>query len=112
MEQALFTLIYHLEILNMLRLQAHLYLRIDFSYTTSNVPAGQVCTIAGLRIFEVPVGSEIESDATNLTADQLAAKYPYIKGGSANSTISAGRLRRYWEEFVCLILTESKLYWV
>ena len=33
-----------------------------------------------VRIFELPAGSQIESDFTNLTADQLATRYPYIDG--------------------------------
>lgn len=45
------------------------------------------------RLFELPTGSEIETDFNTMTADQLAIKYPYIKGDSAKSTISAMRLR-------------------
>jgi hypothetical protein len=46
-----------------------------------------------IRIFELPTGSQIETDFNTLTADQLAQKYPYISGGTAKSTISAGRLK-------------------
>jgi hypothetical protein len=33
-----------------------------------------------IRVFELPAGSEIESDFEAMTADQLATKYPYISG--------------------------------
>lgn len=33
-----------------------------------------------VRMFELPTGSQIETDFTNLTADQLSVKYPYISG--------------------------------
>lgn len=36
--------------------------------------------IKDIRIFELPTGSQIETDFTNLTADQLAVRYPYIDG--------------------------------
>lgn len=38
---------------------------------------GQKAKIKDIRIFELPVGSQIEADFTNLTADQLAAKYTF-----------------------------------
>lgn len=44
-------------------------------------PSGNKIKLApNIRIFELPTGSTIESDFTNLTADQLAIKYPYVKG--------------------------------
>jgi hypothetical protein len=33
--------------------------------------------IKDIRIYELPTGSQIEADFTNLTADQLAIKYPF-----------------------------------
>ena len=32
------------------------------------------------RIFELPVGSQIEQDFESMSVDELAVKYPYIKG--------------------------------
>lgn len=54
----------------------------------TNVGSGGsgICKIRDIRIFELQSGSEIESDFTNLTADQLAAKYPWQKGGVVLST--------------------------
>jgi hypothetical protein len=46
-----------------------------------------------IRIFELPTGSEIESDFNTMTADQLAIKYPYVQGGSLQSAQSRFRLR-------------------
>ncbi|AOY76923.1 BppU family phage baseplate upper protein [Clostridium formicaceticum] len=51
-------------------------------------------TIQDIRLFELPSGSEIESDFTNLTADQLAVKYPYIKGDGTKSTLCGGQRMR------------------
>lgn len=59
---------------------------------TSSETAGNKLKIKEIRIFELPVGSQIESDATNLTADQLNAKYPYIAGGSVKS-VQAQRIK-------------------
>ena len=59
--------------------------------------AGKSITIRDVRVFELPAGSEIESDFTNLTADQLAQKYPYIKGDSVKSTNSV-RIRSVNED--------------
>jgi hypothetical protein len=42
--------------------------------------------IADIRIFELPSGSQIESDFTNLTADQLAVKYPFFSGTASVQT--------------------------
>lgn len=41
------------------------------------VPNGNVVKIKDVRLYELPTGSQIESDFTNLTADQLALLYPY-----------------------------------
>lgn len=49
---------------------------------------GKKIKIKDIRIFELPSGSEIESDFNTLTADQLAQKYPYINGDSVKSTNS------------------------
>jgi hypothetical protein len=46
-----------------------------------------------IRIYELPTGSEIESDFNTMTADQLAIKYPYVQGGSLQSAQSRFRLR-------------------
>ena len=52
----------------------------------AGIPSGSGKIVFGdIRVFELPSGSEIESDFTNLTADQLAIKYPYIKGDSVKS---------------------------
>ena len=40
-------------------------------------PNGSVITIKDIRIFELPTGSKIEADFTNLTADELTAKYTF-----------------------------------
>lgn len=39
--------------------------------------AGDSIKLKDIRIFELPAGSQIEADFTNLTADQLAAKYTF-----------------------------------
>ena len=55
-------------------------------------------------MFELPAGSQIESDFTNLTADQLAARYPYIDGTKSVTAprVSVGKnklsiARELWE---------------
>lgn len=48
--------------------------------TGINNTTGTTIKIKDIRIFELPAGSQIETDFTNLTADQLAARYPYIDG--------------------------------
>ena len=50
--------------------------------------SGEQIKIKDIRIFELPAGSEIEADFETLTADELAQKYPYIKGDSVKSTNS------------------------
>lgn len=59
--------------------------------------AGNKIKIKDIRVFELPAGSEIESDFTNLTANQLAQKYPYINGDSVKSTNSV-RIRSVNED--------------
>ncbi len=49
-------------------------------YFYVNADSGNKIKIKDIRLFELPAGSQIESDATNMTADQLALKYPYIQG--------------------------------
>jgi hypothetical protein len=49
--------------------------------------------IRDIRMFELPAGSEIESDFNTMTAGQLAQKYPYIKGDSTKSTVGAMRIK-------------------
>jgi hypothetical protein len=46
------------------------------SATPTNIN-GMVSKIKDIRIFQLPAGSQIESDFNNLTADQLAVKYPF-----------------------------------
>lgn len=65
--------------------------RIQFGLDIAE-PVGNKIKLSNIRVFELPTGSEIESDFTNLTADQLAIKYPYIKGDSTKSTVSALRM--------------------
>jgi hypothetical protein len=43
----------------------------------STEASGNKVKIKDLRLFELPTGSQIEIDFTNLTADQLNALYPY-----------------------------------
>lgn len=43
----------------------------------SNETAGNTIKLKDFRIFELPAGSQIEADFTNLTADQLASKYTF-----------------------------------
>lgn len=40
-------------------------------------PAGNYIKLKDIRIFELPTGSQIETDFNTLTADQLAAKYTF-----------------------------------
>lgn len=40
------------------------------------VPTGKIVKISDIRLYELPTGSQIESDFTNLTADQLYLVYP------------------------------------
>lgn len=70
-------------------------------FTTANpITAASLCFVTGsvnvdgkyidlkeLRLFELPTGSEIEADFTNLTADQLNIKYPLFFG-----SIGAGKM--------------------
>ena len=43
---------------------------------SASVTSGKV-NFKDVRIFELPTGSQIESDFTNLTADQLNTLYPF-----------------------------------
>jgi hypothetical protein len=70
--------------------------------TLNTEPAGNKIKIRDIRMFELPAGSEIDSDFTNLTADELAQKYPYIKGDNAKSTVSASRLRSVGKNLLSL----------
>lgn len=45
-------------------------------YPNNTEPANNKIKIRDIRVFELPTGSQIESDFANLTADQLAVKYP------------------------------------
>jgi len=47
-------------------------------FNKNNVGTGSI-KIVNFRVFELPTGSQIEADFTNLTADQLAVKYPMPK---------------------------------
>ena len=70
----------------------------DIRIYTSLGTVGDIQIIKYLRAFELPVGSEIETDFNTLTADQLAQKYSYISGDSTKSTIGACRLRSVSED--------------
>ncbi len=67
--------------------------RLYIQTNNSSVDNGKKAKIVDIRIFELPLGSEIENDFNNLSADQLAQKYPYIKGDGTKSTIGAMRLK-------------------
>lgn len=41
---------------------------------------GTYIDLTDFRIYELPLGSQIESDFINLTADQLALMYPFTNG--------------------------------
>ena len=43
----------------------------------SNYTGSGTLKIKDIRLYELPTGSQIEADFTNLTADQLAIKYPF-----------------------------------
>lgn len=64
-----------------------------FRLTRSGASAGTTVTINKIWAYELPAGSQIEVDANNLTADELALKYPYIQGGEYRSVPCAGRFR-------------------
>ena len=50
----------------------------NFSFMPwSALEEGELIKIKDIRVFELPVGSQIESDFENLTADQLNEKYPF-----------------------------------
>ena len=51
--------------------------RIYLSYSTNTHP-GETVTVSQIRVFELPVGSDLETDYATLTADQLNTKYPFI----------------------------------
>jgi hypothetical protein len=44
-------------------------------YSINTEPSGNKIKLKDIRVFELPVGSQIESDFNTLTVDQLAAKY-------------------------------------
>jgi len=46
----------------------------------SNETTPRTIKLKDIRVYELPSGSQIEADATNLTADELNAKYPFIQG--------------------------------
>jgi|GEM_PF-2517712 len=48
--------------------------------TGSSSTDGTYIDFKDIRLYELPTGSEIESDFTNMTADQLALKYPMSVG--------------------------------
>jgi hypothetical protein len=54
----------------------------------ANGDVGKKVKLKDIRLFELPAGSEIETDFTMMTVDALAQKYPYIKGDSTKSTNS------------------------
>ena len=58
--------------------------RWTFQISSSETSSNSI-KIKDIRVFELPSGSEIESDFTDLTADELTLKYPYIKGGEVRN---------------------------
>lgn len=46
-------------------------------YVGTTEPSGNAIKLKDIRIFELPAGSQIETDFNTLTADQLAAKYTF-----------------------------------
>lgn len=48
---------------------------------------GNKIKLKDIRLFELPTGSQIETDFNTLTADQLAEKYPYINGNEIKSVV-------------------------
>ncbi|GEM_PF-1846656 len=75
-----------------------------FKFFTAPDTLGNKIKVNLARIYELPPGSEIETDANTMTADQLAQKYPYIQGDGTKSTISAIRNKsvgkNLWDEKV------------
>lgn len=59
---------------------------------SSAVTSGEIISNS-YRLYELPVGSQIETDAQTLTADELAIKYPYIQGGEYRGVKAAVRYR-------------------
>ena len=49
-------------------------------YTGSTEATGAKIKLKDIRVYELPTGSEIESDFTNMSADALAVKYPFASG--------------------------------
>lgn len=52
--------------------------------------------IRDIRVFELPAGSQIETDFNTLTANELSLKYPYIngiQGVGSYKTVSVGKNR-------------------
>jgi hypothetical protein len=53
--------------------------RVRFEVNAST-PSGQHIELKDIRVYELPTGSQIETDFNTLTADQLAIKYPFASG--------------------------------
>ncbi len=64
-----------------------------FRLERSASAVGTRIVIDKIWCYELPPGSQIETDAETLTADQLAIKYPYIQGGEYRSVPCAGRFK-------------------
>src|SRR5690606_9978384 len=64
------------------------------SFTTNRIDLKLIgqgyALIKDIRIFELPAGSEIENDFETMTADELAIKYPFVRG--TKSTIGSARI--------------------
>jgi len=60
-----------------------------FSIKRGNNEVGSAL-LKDIRVFELPTGSQIESDFTNLTADELNIKYPMVGANGAAIGQSAG----------------------
>ena len=63
--------------------------------------AGNKIKIKDIRIITLVAGSQLETDATNLTADQLAANIPYMAttGTATLSTVLRDRLYRLYSKW-------------
>lgn len=81
-----------------------------FRFEISCPAAGTKLKIRDIRVFELPPGSQIEADFTNLTADQLAQKYPYIKGDGVKSTVSA-RVKSVGKNLIDKSKIKTGKYW-
>lgn len=75
-------------------------------FTLNPQAVGNTAKISDIRIYELPTGSQIESDFNTLTADQLNTKYPFydlclpywkriVDGAEMTSTLPTGSYTGY-----------------